>query len=388
MIFFQKNKLHIFSVALFYILLNSCQKNSQKEVNQETTQEIPPKTTAKPHLHHPNEDPPKRPITVVPDSVEIPTGDASTEGMVWIKGGNFMMGAEGNLALPREYPKHPVKVTGFWMDEHEVTNAEFAEFVEATGYITVAEQDPDWEEMKKQLPPNTPKPPDSILVAGSMVFNPPNHAVSLHDYSQWWAWKSKVDWKHPEGPNSSLEGKENHPVVHICWYDAVAYCKWAGKRLPTEAEWEWAARGGLESKTYPWGDKHIEAGAPKANSWQGKFPYENAASDGFIATAPVKSFEPNNFGLYDMAGNVWEWCSDWYRADYYQLVANLGVLENPKGPPDSYDPQDPYSPKRVQKGGSFLCNDDYCASYRVSARMPGSPDTGMPHVGFRCVKSK
>lgn len=298
------------------------------------------------------------------------------------------MGATGKLTRPDEYPIHPVKVDGFWMDDHEVTNAEFREFVEATGYTTLAEQAPDWEVMKQQLPEGTPKPPDSVLVAGSMIFNPPDHPVNLDDWSQWWAWMPGADWQHPEGPDSDIEGRDDFPVVHVCWYDALAYCKWAGKRLPTEAEWEWAARGGLEHKRYPWGDEHVEAGAYKCNSWQGGFPYENTEKDGHYTAAPIGSFPPNGYGLYDMAGNVWEWCSDLFHADYYSMALQEGVQVNPQGPDKSYDPQEPFAEKRSQRGGSFLCNDTYCASYRVSARMPGAPDTGMPHVGFRCVRGQ
>ncbi len=308
------------------------------------------------------------------------------DGMVRIPGGTYMMGAQGKLALPREYPKHQVTVSGFWMDAHEVTNAQFKEFVDATGYVTIAEEDVDWEEMKKQVPSGTPKPHDSLLAAGSMAFNPPNHAVKLDDYTQWWAWRTGLNWRRPEGPGSSIEDRMNHPVVHVCYYDAVAYAKWEGKRLPTEAEWEWAARGGLTDKTYPWGDQHVDAGVVKANSWQGDFPHYNSKSDGFYTTAPVKTFQANGYGLYDMAGNVWEWCSDWYHADYYKMAYQMGPQTDPQGPDRFFDPQDPYAPKKSQRGGSFLCNDSYCASYRVSARMPGSLDTGMPHVGFRCVK--
>ena len=340
------------------------------------------------HHKHVQYDQPVRPARLEPELPEFDNEQQDdNSGMIWIEGGTYLMGGEGKLALPREFPKHEVSVDGFWMDATEVTNAQWKEFVEATGYVTVAERKPDWEELKKQAPPGTPKPPDDVLVAGSMIFNPPDYAVDLNDFTQWWAWQPGADWKHPEGPGSNIDGKDAHPVVHICWFDAVAYCKWAGKRLPTEAEWEWAARGGLSDKTYPWGDEHVEAGLPKANSWQGSFPYSNSEDDGFYSTAPVKSFEPNNFGLYDMAGNVWEWTSDWYHPGYYQQQADAGPQNNPQGPAESYDPNEPFAPKRTQRGGSFLCNDSYCASYRVSARMPGSPDTGMPHVGFRCVRS-
>lgn len=312
-------------------------------------------------------------------------GDTSVTGMEFIKGGTFMMGGDNSQASADEYPKHKVQVNSFWMDATEVTNAEFAKFVKATHYITTAEKKPDWEEMKKTLPPGTPKPPDSSLVAASLVFHQTSGPVDMNDYSQWWSWVKGADWKHPEGPGSSIEGKENYPVVQVSWYDAIAYCKWAGKRLPTEAEWEFAARGGLENQIYPWGNEPINSGKPKANSWGGKFPYYNDDKDGFIKLAPVKSFAPNGYGLYDMAGNVWEWCSDWYDANYYQTFGNT-VAINPNGPQESNDPMEPYTPKRSLRGGSFLCNDSYCSGYRVARRMKSSPDTGLEHTGFRCVR--
>lgn len=312
-------------------------------------------------------------------------GDTSTTGMVLVKGGTFMMGGDNSQAGADEYPKHKVEVKRFWMDATEVTNAEFQKFVEATHYITTAETKPDWDEMKQTLPPGTPKPPDSLLVAASLVFHQTAGPVNLNDYSQWWHWQKGADWKHPEGPGSNIKGKENYPVVQVSWYDAMAYCKWAGKRLPTEAEWEFAARGGLQNDIYPWGNEPINEGKSKANSWGGKFPYYNDDKDGFVGLAPVKSFSPNGYALYDMAGNVWEWCSDWYDANYYQSLEN-SVAVDPKGPSKSYDPMDPYSPKRSLRGGSFLCNDAYCSGYRVARRMKSSPDTGLEHTGFRCVK--
>jgi formylglycine-generating enzyme required for sulfatase activity len=312
-------------------------------------------------------------------------GDTSVRGMVFIKGGAFMMGGDNSQASADEYPKHKVQVSSFWMDATEVTNAQFAKFVEATNYITTAEKKPDWEEMKKTLPPGTPKPPDSMLVAASLVFHPTSGPVDLHDYSQWWSWVKGADWKHPEGPNSNIKGKENNPVVQVSWFDAMAYCKWAGKRLPTEAEWEFAARGGVKNQIYPWGNEPINSGKAKANSWGGNFPYYNDRKDGFKTAAPVKSFAPNGYGLYDMAGNVWEWCSDWYDANYYQSFGNT-IAVNPQGPSKSYDPIESYTPKRSLRGGSFLCNDSYCSGYRVARRMKSSPDTGLEHTGFRCVK--
>jgi formylglycine-generating enzyme required for sulfatase activity len=313
---------------------------------------------------------------------------ASIEDMIWINGGTFSMGADNDQGLEDEYPKHKVTVSGFWMDVTEVTNAQFAAFVAATGYITTAERKPSWEELKKSLSPGTPKPHDSLLVAASLVFHVPNHAVSLNNYGEWWTWRAGADWKHPQGPGSSIIGRENFPVVHVTWEDAQAYCKWAGKRLPTEAEWEWAARGGLINNIYPWGDEWIEIGQPKANSWQGKFPYNNTVWDGFQKAAAVKSFAANGYGLYDMAGNVWEWCADYYHPDYYKYVNKPEGIVNPGGPVQSYDPDEPYAVKRVIRGGSFLCNDGYCSGYRVARRMKSTEDSSMEHLGFRCVKDK
>ena len=311
--------------------------------------------------------------------------DTSNAGMVLIKGGTFEMGADNNQADQDEYPKHQVKVNSFYMDITEVTNAQFKAFVDATGYITTAERKPDWEELKKSLPPGTPKPADDVLVAASLVFKQSSGPVDLNDYSKWWSWEEGADWKHPSGPSSNITGKEHFPVVHISWDDAIAYCKWSGKRLPTEAEWEYAARGGKTNNIYPWGNEHVNTGKAKANSWEGDFPYKNTAKDQFVKLAPVKSYAANGYGLYDMAGNVWEWCSDWYHHDYYkQLEGKLTV--NPQGPAESYDPQDPYSKKKSLRGGSFLCNDAYCSGYRVARRMKSTPDTSLEHTGFRCVK--
>jgi sulfatase modifying factor 1 len=310
------------------------------------------------------------------------------KGMVFIKTGTFLMGADNKQAAPDEYPKHKVTVNGFWIDVTEVTNAQYARFVNATHYVTTAEKKPDWNELKKQLPPGTEKPDDSLLVPASLVFSAPTHPVNLSDYSQWWTWKQGADWKHPHGPGSNIKGKENYPVVHISWYDAVAYCKWAGKRLPTEAEWEWAARGGLQNQVYPWGNEPVDLGKAKANTWQGHFPDNNTVKDKFYALAPVSSFAANGYGLYDMAGNVWEWCADYYNVDYYKTISRPNGIKNPFGPAKSFDPDEPFAAKRVIRGGSFLCNDSYCSGYRVSRRMKSTEDSGMEHLGFRCVTDK
>ncbi|WP_158800479.1 formylglycine-generating enzyme family protein [Pedobacter sp. L105] len=310
------------------------------------------------------------------------------QNMVWIEGGSFMMGGDNQQAAPDEYPKHKVTVDGYWIDQTEVTNAQFAKFVQATGYITTAERKPNWEDLKKQVPPGTPKPDDSLLVAASLVFKPSKEAVPLNDYSQWWTWVEKADWKHPQGPKSNIEGKDNYPVVQVSYDDAIAYSKWAGKRLPTEAEWEYAARGGLQNKIYPWGNEPVDEGTPKANTWQGSFPYKNTLTDKFYYTSPAKSFAPNGYQLYDMAGNVWEWCADYYDQGYYGQITKPEGVVNPQGPAKSNDPDEPYASKRVVRGGSFLCNDSYCSGYRVARRMKTTEDSGMEHLGFRCVENK
>jgi formylglycine-generating enzyme len=308
-------------------------------------------------------------------------------GMVWIPEGTFVMGTDDTASFPNERAAHQVHVDGFWIDVDDVTNAEFAKFVEATGYVSTAERPVNWEDLKKELPPGTPKPDDSALIPGSLVFTPRSGPVPLNDLSAWWRWVPSANWCHPEGPRNSIQGRENHPVVKVSWHDALAYAQWAGKLLPTEAEWESAARGGLKSKRYVWGDDFRPAGRYMANTRKGVFPVRHSGEDGFVGTSPVGSFPANGYGLYDMAGNVWQWCSDWYWADSNIEAASKNVCRDSRGPAESYDPGDPYSPRRVVKGGSFLCNPSYCESYRPSARRGTPPDTGSSHTGFRCVIS-
>lgn len=312
------------------------------------------------------------------------------EGMIWVPAGEFTMGWDGAGGRPDERPAHRVHVEGFWMDETEVTNAQFREFVEATGYVTTAERGIDWEEIKKQLPPGTPKPPADVLAPGSLVFTPPAHPVGTQNAAAWWTWTHGANWKHPEGPGSTIEGKDDHPVVHVSWDDAVAYAEWAGKRLPSEAEWEHAARYGHDEERFMWGGELSPDGVLMTNIWQGRFPDSNTEEDGFVRTAPVRTFPASELGLYDMAGNVWEWTADQFRPDHYaRRVASREqgtCCTVPLGPETTMDPRNPYAEdSRVQKGGSFLCHASYCESYRPSAKMASPPDTGMAHLGFRCV---
>jgi formylglycine-generating enzyme required for sulfatase activity len=296
--------------------------------------------------------------------------------MVWIPGGEFSMGAD---AMADARPIHRVYVDGFWMDRTEVTNAEFGRFVRATGYVTIAERTPRAEDF--------PGAPAENLVAGSVVFTPPKRTVPLDKQLHWWGYIKGASWRHPLGPGSDLRGRETFPVVHIALPDAEAYARWAGKRLPTEAEFEFAARGGLASKRYAWGDDFHPGGRFMANTFQGHFPDHDSGEDGAVGLAPVASYPANGYGLFDIAGNVWEWCSDWYRHDAYAADALRGVVRNPRGPDSSYDPSEPSAPKRVQRGGSFLCSSQYCARYLVGSRGKGEPSTGSNHLGFRCVRS-
>lgn len=309
------------------------------------------------------------------------------EGMVWVDSKTFIQGAkEGDkYAMPREMPVHDVFVDGFFIDITEVTNKQFKTFVNETKYKTVAEREIDWEEMKKELPIGTPKPHDSILQPGSLIFNKNvDKVASMGDYLQWWTWKIGANWKHPEGPESTIEGKDNYPVVHIAFEDALAYCKWANRRLPTEAEWEAAAQGNSLDNIYTWGN-NPDILDEKANTWQGVFPIKNEPKDGFESIAPVKSFDPNSIGIYDMLGNVWELTSDLFNVNYYKELDITKVLKNPKGAEQGYSPSNPYQQEHIIKGGSFLCNASYCASFRISAKMGVSSDSGSDHSGFRTV---
>ena len=319
----------------------------------------------------------------VPNATPPPASGPA--GMVWIPGGEFSMGAQnppdmddvGMKATLDSRPIHRVYVDGFFMEMTDVTNAEFEKFVKATGYVTVAERKPRAEDY--------PGAPPENLVAGSVVFAPPDHPVPLNDYFQWWTYVPGANWRHPLGPASGIVGEGNYPVVHIAYEDAEAYAKWAGKRLPTEAEWEFAARGGFAGRPYVWGDEFRPHGKWMANTHEGHFPDNDTGEDGYIGIAPVAKFPPNSYGLYDMAGNVWQWTSDWYRPDYYRQLSATTVARNPQGPDSSYDPSEPGHKKRAQRGGSFLCTDQYCSRYMVGTRGKGDVDTGTNHLGFRCV---
>lgn len=325
-------------------------------------------------------------------SHHILLGDGKTGpvGMIWLPGGEFLMGSNTRYATWNEKPTHRVRLDGFWIDQTDVTNAQFAQFVQATGYVTTAEKIPDWETLQVQLPPRTAKPSADKLVPGAMVFVGTEHPVPLNDEARWWRFVPGANWRHPQGPGSSIVGKEDHPVVQVSYEDAKAYANWLGKRLPTEAEWEFAARGGLEQANYSWGDEFRPHGQRMANTFVGKlFPVIPSTYKNKIGTSKVGTYPPNGYGLYDMAGNVWQWVADWYRADAF---AHSGPLDiNPKGPPDSFDPTDRYAPahapKRVIRGGSFLCDENFCMSYRPSARRGVDPFNPMAHIGFRLVMS-
>jgi len=322
-------------------------------------------------------------------ATQAPAPGAAPDGMRWIPGGEFSMGSdvesESLCRLPGitrdAVPIHRVVVSGFWMDVTEVTNAQFEAFVAATGYVTVAEQTPTLEEF--------PTAPPENLIAGSTVFTPTPEAVPLDDYFRWWNYVRGADWRHPTGLDSTLEGRAQHPVVQVAYEDAAAYALWAGKRLPTEAEWEFAARGGLAGRLYAWGDELTIGGKFQANIYQGNFPVigGDTGADGFKGIAPVAQYPPNAYGLYDVSGNVWEWVSDWYRPDTYARRKLAGeAVRDPRGPDASYDPSEPGQPKRVHRGGSFLCTDRYCTRYMIGTRGKGEVRTASNHLGFRCVK--
>ncbi len=300
-------------------------------------------------------------------------------GMVFVPGGTFTMGSDHHY--PEERPAHRAKVDGFWMDETPVTNSAFARFVAETGYVTFAEIAPDPRDYPGILP--------EMLKPGSLVFTPPGRPVNLANVAEWWAFTFGADWRHPYGPGSSLRGLEDHPVVHIAYRDAEAYAAWAGKSLPTEAEWECAARGGKADTEFAWGHELVPEGRHMANTWQGQFPNENLAEDGYERTSPVGSFPPNPFGLLDMIGNVWEWTCDWYGAQHAVPQKSCCIPANPRGAPEesSFDPRQPQFriPRKVVKGGSHLCAPSYCRRYRPAARHAQPIDTSMSHVGFRCI---
>ncbi len=301
------------------------------------------------------------------------TAGTARDNMVWIEGGTFRMGSD--RFYPEEAPVREAHVDGFWIDRYTVTNAEYSKFVRKTGYVTVAE--------RPLNPADYPGAPPENLVPGALVFHMTPGPVDLRDYSQWWAWVPGANWKHPDGPGSSIESRPDYPVVHVALEDVEEYARWAGKRLPTEAEWEFAARGGLDGKDFVWGDEIEPEGKPAANTWQGNFPYRSTARNG-PRPMPGGNFAANGYGLYDMAGNVWEWTSDWF-------VSDRTRLESPCCAGDvrelSYDPCQPQFriPRKVLKGGSFLCSPSYCLRFRPAARSPQAIDTGMSHVGFRCV---
>jgi formylglycine-generating enzyme required for sulfatase activity len=323
-------------------------------------------------------------------------GVDAPRGMALIPGGQFLMGSDRKLSQLNERPVHWVRVSAFWMDVTHVTNDQFARFVDATGYVTTAEKKPDWQTLRVQLPAGTPKPDDAELVAGAMVFVGSAAPVPLDNPARWWAFVPGANWRHPEGPTSSIEGRGAHPVVQVSYEDALAYAHWIGKRLPTEAEWEFAARGGLAQATYAWGNEPVIDGKLPANVWrvaERTFPVVDASSRDAVATSPVGSFPANPYGLFDVTGNAWQWVSDWYRSDYFQIQARQsagGLIVNPRGPVDSYDDSGDgapvTAPKRVIRGGSFLCSEEYCQSFRPSARRGADPYSPMSHVGFRLVK--
>lgn len=354
------------AILVFLLALTSCST-------------APPVQVADTHAKHQGEV--KAPDAASAAQAQInktPPPGPAPDGMVWIPGGTFWMGCD-DCDMPDATPVHLVALDGYWIDKTPVTNAEFEKFVNATGYVTIAERTPKAEDYPGAKP--------EMLVAGSIVFNPPKQAVSLDNAYVWWKYQKGANWRHPNGPGSDIKAKMDHPVVHIAWLDAVEYAKWAGKRLPTEAEFEFAARGGLDRNKFAWGNELKPNSKWAANIWQGHFPDADSGEDGYkTVTSPVTAFPPNGFGLYDVGGNVWQWCADWYRPDYFAQSPPDKPVKNPPGPADSYDPQEPGIQKRVQKSGSLMCSDQYCARYHVGSRGKGAIDSGASHIGFRCVK--
>jgi sulfatase modifying factor 1 len=387
--------MHIKSLLLLIFLFSHCQ--NPKPEQQPTT-----KSLQIPMCYAPNKGSNFLNESALKEIKAMPTNAAKASnfsGMKSIKGGQFQMG--GDLRpnpsetvtasyQPRkdEFPKHAVEINDFWMDETEVTNAQFREFIEMTGYITTAERPVPLEEILAQLPPNTKPPPAEMLEPAALVFNMATEKVGNYGVADWWTLVKNANWKQPQGENANFKLDDNAPVVQVSWYDAMTYAKWAGKRLPTEAEWEYASRGGKVNEVFPWGTELLIDNDYPANFWQGVFPVKHDVLDGFERLAPVKSYAPNGYGLYDMAGNVWEWCSDWYHYEYYNCAEERGEKSNPKGAKISYDPSMPNTAQKVTRGGSFLCNDNYCSGYRTASRMKSSADTGLEHTGFRCVRDK
>jgi formylglycine-generating enzyme required for sulfatase activity len=312
-------------------------------------------------------------------SNEAPPATETHPGMLWIPGGEFSMGSS-NPKFADARPWHRVRVSGFWISKTPITNSQFAAFVAATHYVTVAERKPS--------PKDFPDAPPDKLVAGSLVFTPPLHPVELNDDTQWWRYQPGANWRHPEGPGTTITARGSYPVVQMAYEDAAAYAKWAGKRLPTEAEYEYAERGGLDCRQYAWGSQFSPGGKQMANTYHGHFPDKSTAAHNDPTTTPVGSFPPNGYGLYDMSGNVWEWNSDWYRADYYEQLVKAGaVAVNPQGPVDSYDPTEPGVAKHSVRGGSFLCTDQFCSRYEVGGRGQTEPSSSANHIGFRLALS-
>ena len=357
----------VFGVSLVVLIGSGCRQARQES------------TPADPHGAH-DKAPGKSAVARRAPVISTAPAPAPTPaGMLWIPGGEFWMGCE-ECGMPDALPVHLVTVAGFWMDTTPVTNADFNRFVLATQYVTIAERKPD--------PREFPGVPPDKLVPGSIVFTPPAHAVPLDDFSQWWSYVPGANWRHPEGPGSTLTGLDNHPVVHIAFEDALAYAKWAGKRLPSEAEFEFAARGGLDRNLYPWGNVLKAGGKVPANIWEGHFPDTNTRADGYVKTSPVTAFPANPYGLHDVGGNVWQWCSDWYRPDYYASFDDPNTAaRNPTGPDTSFDPEEPRAAKRVTRGGSFLCSGEYCSRYLVGSRGKAEIDSGSSNLGIRLVKS-